>query len=83
MTEEILEPVEMVCWFRGGEVVPCRFRWNGTVHRVERVTSRWESRSGVYRSLHYMVNTRSGDAYEIHLDMENTRWMLDYRYGEA
>ncbi len=83
MTEEILEPVEVVCWFRGGGVLPCRFRWNGRVYRVERVSSSWESREGVYRRLHYMVGTRAGDSYEIHLDTESMKWTLDYRYGGA
>ena len=58
-----------------------RFRWNGRVYRVARVSSSWESRDGVYRNLHYMVNTMSGDAYEIHLDTSSMSWRLDYGYG--
>ena len=81
MTEEILENVEVICWFRSGCVLPCRFRWNGRVYRVARVSSSWESRDGVYRNLHYMLNTMSGDAYEIHLDTSSMSWRLDYGYG--
>jgi len=83
VTEEILEKVEVVCWFRGGAVLPCRFRWNGRVYRIARVSSSWESREGEHRNLHYTVSTMSGDAYEIHLDTGSMTWQLDYGYGST
>jgi hypothetical protein len=82
MAVEYGEPVEMVSWFRSGSIQPCRFRWRGRVYRVSRITSDWESRQGVYRRFHFMVRTSSGDVYEIHLDTENMRWVLDYGYSD-
>jgi hypothetical protein len=81
--QEFHEPIEMIGHFRTGEILPCRFRWKNRVYHISRVSSCWESREGVYRRYHYVVRTRDEDVYEIHLELENMTWMLDYDYSQG
>lgn len=81
--QELHEPIEMIGHFRAGEVLPCRFRRKNRVYHIVRVSSCWESREGVYKRYHFVVRTRSEDVYEIHFDLENMVWILDYEYSQG
>jgi hypothetical protein len=80
---EYSEPVEMIGHFAGGSVQPCRFRWNGRVYHIVRVSSSWESREGAYPLYHYVVRTTGEDVYEMHFDTSDLTWTLDCHYSEG
>ncbi|MBN1433323.1 hypothetical protein JW921_01095 [Candidatus Fermentibacterales bacterium] len=83
MVVEFREPVEMITCFRDGEVIPCRFRWRAKVHRVDRVSSSWESRVGAYKHYHFLLRTTDDDVYELHFDSYALRWVLDFEYRDG
>ncbi|MCD4776625.1 MAG: hypothetical protein K8S15_11330 [Candidatus Aegiribacteria sp.] len=76
------EPVEMIGHFARGKVQPCRFRWHGHVYHIASVSSQWENREGTYPLFHYVVRTREEDVYELHLNISDLTWTLDFHYSE-
>lgn len=76
MIESIEEPIEVLARFERGGLVPFRFRWNQSVFRIAKVTSRWEDREGQYRRLHFAVITDNEDYFELRFHAGDFGWIL-------
>jgi len=62
MIEEIGEEIDVIARFQGGKITPVKFRWTGETYFVVRVPS---------------VLATSGDVFEMRLDSQRMRWVLD------
>jgi hypothetical protein len=55
MDQEIDQPIDVIAAFQEGEMIPVRFRWNGRVIKIARVTGRWKTDEGRFRIKRFAV----------------------------
>lgn len=77
MIEEIGEEIDVIARFQGGKITPVKFRWTGETYFVVRVPFKWLSRNGSFPQFHFSVMATSGDVFEMRLDSQRMRWVLD------
>ena len=77
MIEEIGEEIDVIARFQGGKIAPVKFRWTGETYFVVRVPFKWLSREGSFTQFHFSVMETSGDVFEMRLDSQRMRWVLD------
>lgn len=76
MFESLNDPVDVITAFLDGKVQPLRFRWQGRVVRVRRVTGEWSRREGQAVLRYFAVETPTADTYELCYDPRAQRWTL-------
>jgi hypothetical protein len=76
MFESMNDPVDVITAFVEGKVQPLRFRWQGRVVRVRRVTGEWNRREGQSVMRYFAVETPDADTYELCYDPRGPRWTL-------
>ena len=55
MDQEIEQPIDVIAVFQQGRMIPVRFRRNGRVIKIVRVTGRWKTDEGRFRIKHFAV----------------------------
>lgn len=83
MFESLSDPVDVLTAFVEGRVRPLRFRWQGRVVRIGRVTGEWTRREGQAVLHHFAVESRSGDSFELCYDPRGPRWILSRAWTGA
>ncbi|HEY2956361.1 MAG TPA: hypothetical protein VGK89_14070 [Candidatus Eisenbacteria bacterium] len=76
MFESLNDPVDVITAFVDGGIQPLRFRWQGRVIRVGKVTGRWSRREGQTVLRYFAVEGRGGESYELCYDPRGPRWIL-------
>jgi len=76
MFESLNDPVDVLTAFVDGRIQPLRFRWQGRVVRVRKVTGRWTRREGMTVLQCFSVESGSADTYELCYDPRGPRWTL-------
>jgi hypothetical protein len=76
MFETLNDPVDVLTAFVDGRVRPLRFRWQGRVVRVRRVTGEWTRREGASLMKYYAVEGTGAETYELCYDPRGPRWLL-------
>jgi hypothetical protein len=76
MFESLNDPVDVITAFVDGNVQPLRFRWQGRVVKVKRVTGQWNRREGQSLLRYFAIETAGADTYELCYDPRALRWML-------
>lgn len=76
MFETLNDPVDVLTAFVDGRVRPLRFRWQGRVVRVRRVTGEWTRREGGSLMKYYAVEGVGAETYELCYDPRGPRWLL-------
>jgi hypothetical protein len=76
MFETLNDPVDVLTAFVDGRVRPLRFRWQGRVVRVRRVTGEWTRREGNSLMKYYAVEGVGAETYELCYDPRGPRWLL-------
>ena len=76
MYEEFDEPIEVIALYEDGHLRPLRFRWNGWVYRVLRVTGHWVVHEGQTKRHHYAVLCGGSDVFEMCYDPKKIAWKL-------
>ena len=76
MFESLSDPVDVLTAFVEGKVRPLRFRWQGRVHRVSKVTGEWSRREGQTVLRYYAVEAAGGETFELCYDPRGPRWIL-------
>jgi len=76
MFESLSDPVDVLTAFVEGRVQPLRFRWQGKVVRVVRVTGQWSRREGTTLMRYFAVEAKGGASYELCYDPRGPRWLL-------
>ena len=72
----VSERIEVLAWFKNGQIIPRRFVWKNKNYKIKRVTYRWQERLGVARISCFSVNT-GGDLYQISFNNASYGWQLD------
>lgn len=74
---ELNEPIVVVAGFRGGELRPVCFYWNGSKIRIRKITGRWKLRDGS-DTIHFIACVGENDVYyEISFSTKTLVWRLE------
>ena len=76
MLEAVDRPIEVLSLFRDGRIQPLRFRWNGKVFRVRRVSGEWERLEGVGAVRYFSVLVEDRDYFELAYEVFQHRWRI-------
>ena len=76
MLESLNDPVDVLTSFVKGRIQPLRFRWQGRVVRVRKVTGEWSRREGQTLLQYFAVEGPGADSYELCYDPRGPRWIL-------
>ena len=76
MFESLSDPIDVIGAFLEGRIQPLRFRWQGRVVRVRKVTGQWSRREGQTVLRYFAVESAGGESYELCYDPRVPRWIL-------
>lgn len=76
MFESLRDPIDVIGAFMDGRVQPLRFRWQGRVVRVKKVTGQWNRREGQTVLRYFAVQGPGGESYELCYDPRGPSWIL-------
>ena len=74
--ESLNDPVDVLTVFADGKVRPLRFRWQGRVIRVRKVSGEWTRREGQALLRYYAVESAPAGSYELCFDPRGPGWIL-------
>jgi hypothetical protein len=74
--EELDEVVSVRADFAGGDITPKMFKRGTTVHRIDTVNSRWQSREGWHTCHHFSVQVED-DAYVLQFSTSDMVWRIE------
>jgi hypothetical protein len=74
--ESLNDPVDVLTVFVDGKVKPLRFRWQGRVIRVRKVSGEWTRREGQTLLRYYAVEGAPAGTYELCFDARGPGWIL-------
>jgi hypothetical protein len=83
MFESLSDPVDVLTAFVEGRMRPLRFRWQGRVIRVRRITGEWSRREGQTVLRYFAVEGSGGETYELCYDPRGPRWSLSRAWTGA
>ena len=74
--ESLSDPVDVLTVFADGKLKPLRFRWQGRVVRVRKVSGEWTRREGQALLRYYAVEGSPAGNYELCFDPRGPAWIL-------
>ena len=77
MDQEIDQPIDVIVVFQKGRMVPVRFRWNGRVIKIARVTGRWKTSQGKSQIRHFAVLDKDSQFCQLSYRERTGEWFLD------
>lgn len=77
MFESLNDPVDVLTSFVDGAMRPLRFRWQGRVVAVRKVTGQWNRREGQAVMRYFAVQGPNDESYELCFDPRGPRWILN------
>ncbi|HTK30389.1 MAG TPA: hypothetical protein VL332_00375 [Candidatus Saccharimonadaceae bacterium] len=83
MFESLNDPVDVLTSFVDGRMEPLRFRWNGRVVRIARITGRWSRREGQNVIQCFAVEGASEESFELCYDARRPSWTLSRAWRTA
>ena len=83
MYEKLDESIAVLVLFEDGHVHPLRFRWNGQVYRIAKVTGHWIAHEGENRRHHYAALCEGSNVFEMCYDPKTAAWQLLSVYIEG
>ena len=82
MFESLNDPVDVLTAFEAGVMRPIRFRWQGRIVRVQRITGQWSRREGQTMLRYFAVQGGQDESYELCFDARIARWVLSRAWSE-
>jgi len=76
MDQEINQPVEVMVVFQKGRMVPIRFRWNGRVIKIAKLTGWWRTNEGEFRIRHFAVIDQNSQFFQLTYKERTAEWFL-------
>lgn len=73
---EILEPISVWVFFKGGQVQPHIFFWNGRQIKIEKINLVHTTKNGQSPTYHFSVSS-GGNFYRLAFDLESLKWFLE------
>lgn len=83
MFESLSDPVDVLTAFVAGRMQPLRFRWQGRVVRVRKVTGEWTRREGQAALRYFAVQGPKDESYELCYDPRGPRWILSRAWTDS
>ncbi len=77
MDQDVNQPIDVIAVFRNGRMAPVRFRWNGRVIKIIRVTGRWKTHEGRFKIMHFAVMDQSSQFCQLSYKERTAEWFLD------
>ncbi|MCC6650143.1 MAG: hypothetical protein IT348_03225 [Candidatus Eisenbacteria bacterium] len=77
MFESLDDPVDVLTSFVDGAMRPLRFRWQGRVVPISKVTGQWNRREGQSVMRYFAVQGPNQETYELCFDPRGPRWILN------
>ena len=77
MDQEINQPIEVVVIFQRGRMVPVRFRWNGRMIKIKKITGWWRTNQGEFRIRHYTVIDENSQFCQLSYRERTAEWFLN------
>ena len=77
MDQDINQPIDVIAVFQKGQMVPVRFRWDGRVVKIARVTGRWKTDEGIFKIKHFAVINRDSQFCQLSYKERTAEWFLD------
>jgi len=74
--ESLSDRIDVLTAFVDGHVRPLRFRWQGRIVRVRKVTGEWNRREGSVLLRYFSVESHAADTYELCYDPRGPHWIL-------
>ncbi len=81
--ESLDDPVDVLTVFQEGRLEPLRFRWQGRVIRVSKVSGTWTRREGQALLRYYAVEGSPAGTYELCFDPRGPAWALTRAWPAA
>jgi hypothetical protein len=82
MIEQIIEPVDALASFSGGQIRPRAFLWNERRYNVDRVNLAYDARDG-RDVIRYFVVTCGPNSFKLSFHPGEMSWNLLEIYGEG
>ena len=82
MDQEIDQPIDVMAVFQEGRMIPVRFRWNGRVIKIVRVTGRWKTSEGRFRIKRFAVIDKNSQFCQLSYRERTGEWFLDKMWME-
>ena len=76
----INEPIEVIAYFRTGEIQPLRIRWKSKVYKVREVYSSWVEGKGIDLITHIGCKVDSKENFDLLYDNNSFTWKLEKLY---
>jgi len=73
---EINQPIEVMVVFQKGRMVPVRFRWNGRVIKIAKLTGWWRTNEGKFRIRHFAVMDQNSQFFQLTYKERTAEWFL-------
>lgn len=74
---EINEPINVWVFFKGSEIIPHTFFWQGRQIKVDKINLIHTSRgSGSEDFMHFSLSS-CGNFYRLRLDAQNLKWFIE------
>jgi hypothetical protein len=84
MDQEIDQPIDVIAVFQKGRMVPVRFRWDGRVIKIARVTGRWKTSEGKFKIRHFAVIDKNSQFCQLSYRERTGEWFGRFlRLGRA
>lgn len=83
MFESLNDPVDVLIAFVDGRIRPLRFRWQGRVVRLKRVSGEWSRREGQSVLRYFAVESEADESFELCYDPRTPRWVLSRAWTGA
>ena len=82
MDQEIDQPIDVIAVFQEGKMIPVRFRWNGKVTKIVRVTGRWKTNEGRFGIRHFAAIDGNSHICQLSYRERTGEWFLDKIWTE-
>jgi len=77
MDQEINQPIEVMVVFEKGRMIPVRFRWNGRVIKIAKITGWWRTNEGKFRIRHFAVMDQNSQFFQLTYKERTAEWFLN------
>ncbi|MGD9488398.1 MAG: hypothetical protein AB7W47_10280 [Calditrichaceae bacterium] len=74
--EDIFEPIEVIGYFKEGQMKPLRFKWNGRVYKINQLNGHWVSHQGHNKQYHFSIIADSSDYFELLFEDSSLEWQI-------
>jgi hypothetical protein len=77
MDQDVNQPIDVIVVFQKGQMVPVRFRWDGKVVKIARVTGWWKTDEGTFKVKHFAVIDQDSQFCQLSYKERTAEWFLD------